>query len=301
MSDFLRGEDDEVASFFAFQDVITAVLGILILIALQLSFSINVVHGEEGKEEAPVESPFVSENEFQELVARRKALENELSALRKKNKELRQRRRENEGTGLSRNALLSAIKVLQAEVDLLQTQLNEWRTTLVSREKRLAKEAAKLGLESSQRKIEEMLESLEQMEKENERIEASLEEAQAKAGETNSRLDDEKQQRNSIWLIPEPDLDGKKPLLITVDLKHLRFEEFNAPESLKVLSTRSLTDSLKAGTKDCSPRTHKIVFLFKPSGTKYFQKVIELAKNAGFQVGYDPVEESKEIFFSVPE
>ena len=301
MSDFLRGEDDEVASFFAFQDVITAVLGILILIALQLSFSLNVVHGEEGKEAVPVESPFVSEQEFQDLEAARKALKNELSALREKNKELRQRRRESAETDLSRGALLSAIKVLQAEVDALQAQLNEWKSTLASREKRLAEEAAKLGLESSQRKIEEMLESLEQMEKENERIEAALEEARTQGGETNSRLDEEKQKRDSIWLIPEPDLDGKKPLLITVNQRHLRFEEFNAPESLKVLSTRSLTDSLKAGVKDCSPRTHKIVFLFKPSGAKYFQKVIELATGAGFQVGYDPVEESKEIFFSLPE
>ena len=31
MSDFLRGEDDEVASFFAFQDIIIAVLGLSLI------------------------------------------------------------------------------------------------------------------------------------------------------------------------------------------------------------------------------------------------------------------------------
>ena len=50
MSGFLRGDDEEVAVSFAFQDVITAVLGILILIALQLSFSINVTKGEKREQ-----------------------------------------------------------------------------------------------------------------------------------------------------------------------------------------------------------------------------------------------------------
>ena len=102
-------------------------------------------------------------------------------------------------------------------------------------------------------------------------------------------------------MIPEPDLDGKKPLLITVNGRHMRFEEFNKPESLKVLSTSSLTDSFEAGIKGCTPRSYKIVFLFKPSGAKYFEKVIDLAKMEGFQVGYDPIEESKEVIFSLPE
>ena len=66
MSDFLRGEDDEVASFFAFQDVITAVLGILILIALQLSFSINVVSAESGNEISDSGADRISEEEFKE-------------------------------------------------------------------------------------------------------------------------------------------------------------------------------------------------------------------------------------------
>ena len=62
MSDFLRGDDEEVASFFAFQDVITAVLGILILIALQLSFSINVLKGDGGSEVAEVDSQIITEH-----------------------------------------------------------------------------------------------------------------------------------------------------------------------------------------------------------------------------------------------
>ena len=64
MSGFLRGDDEEVASFFAFQDVITAVLGILILIALQLSFSINVTKGEKGNKESTAGSEVITETDF---------------------------------------------------------------------------------------------------------------------------------------------------------------------------------------------------------------------------------------------
>ena len=74
MSDFLRGDDEEVASFFAFQDVITAVLGILILIALQLSFSINVLKGEDGNQEGKVDSHIISEQEFIEKRSEREEL-----------------------------------------------------------------------------------------------------------------------------------------------------------------------------------------------------------------------------------
>ena len=88
MPDFLRGDDEEVASFFAFQDIITAVMGILILIALQLSFSINVVKGEEGNKEGSTEDTIISEEEFLENESKRKELENRLVQLRAENREL---------------------------------------------------------------------------------------------------------------------------------------------------------------------------------------------------------------------
>ena len=78
MSGFLRGDDEEVASFFAFQDVITAVLGILILIALQLSFSINVTKGEKGNKESTTGSEVITEMDFLNKQKEKEVLEEKL-------------------------------------------------------------------------------------------------------------------------------------------------------------------------------------------------------------------------------
>ena len=301
MSDFLRGEDEEVASFFAFQDVITAVLGILILIALQLSFTINVVHGEKGNETSPVDGPVVPEEEYEELHQRRMEMEQRLTVLRERNRELLERRRSSEGAVLSMDALLSSVEILNAEWNNLSEQFADLQETVREREAILQEQTRSLGLEDTQQFIVKMTDALESEERENENLEKQLLDLRSEISVANSQLGSERRKRDSIWLIPERDPDGKNPLLVTVDVRNLRFEEFDKPESLKVLSSRSLTDSFEAGVKGCLPRNYKINFLFKPSGAKYFDKIIELAKKEGFQVGYDPIEESKEVLFSLPD
>ena len=71
MSDFLRGEEDEITSFFAFQDIIIAVLGIIILIALQLSFTLNTVQGESGKAFDNSDEFLIEESEFVKIKKQR--------------------------------------------------------------------------------------------------------------------------------------------------------------------------------------------------------------------------------------
>jgi hypothetical protein len=111
----------------------------------------------------------------------------------------------------------------------------------------------------------------------------------------------EKKRKDSVWMIPEKDNDAKEPLLVTIDGSKMRFEEFDKPESLRVLNTSSLTSSFEAGVERYDTRKFKIVFLFKPTGAIYFEKIIELAKDLGFEVGYDPIEERQKIIFSVPD
>ena len=301
MGDFLRGEDEEAPSFFAFQDVITAVLGILILIALQLSFTINVVHGEKGNETSPVDGLVVSEEEYEELHQRRMELEQRLTILRERNRELLERRRSSEGALLSIDSLISSVEILRAEWNNLRARLADLKATVLAREAILQEQTRKLGLEQTQQRIARLMDELETQERENESLERQLRDLRSEVSNAKAELSSESRKRNSIWMIPERDPDGKNPLLVTVDGRNVRFEEFDKPESLKVLSSRSLTDSFDAGVKGCSPRNYKINFLFKPSGAKYFEKIIDLAKDKGFQVGYDPIEESQEILFSLPD
>jgi hypothetical protein len=301
MSDFLRGDDEEVASFFAFQDVITAVLGILILIALQLSFSINVVKGEEGNKESTTDDTIVSEEEFLENQARRINLEAKLSQLRERNREMMDRKQALQSAGQSAQGLENSMEILRAEVKQLTEDHNAFRRTLAQKEHSLREEAAKLGLSDVQSEISALSEKTETDSREIATLKRRLQDLTSSLSESMADLSSEKSRKDSVWMIPERSNDGKAPLLVTIDGRNMRFEEFDKPESLRVLGTRSLTSSLKSGTRNYSTRTYKIVFLFKPSGAHYFEKVTELAKDLGFEVGYDPIEESQKVIFSLPD
>ena len=301
MSDFLRGDDEEVASFFAFQDVITAVLGILILIALQLSFSINVVKGEEGNNEGSIDDSIISEEEFLDNQTKRKELEAKLAELRQRNREIMNRKQAIQSAGQSVQGIENSLQILRAQVDQLVKDHESFRQTLAQKEQTLREEAAKLGLSAVQSEVAELSEKTEDDSKEIAALKRRLQELSSNLSESMSDLSAENRKKDSVWMIPERSNDGKAPLLVTIDGTNMRFEEFDKPESLRVLRTSSLTSSFKSAVKSYDSRRFKIVFLFKPSGTDYFKKVIELAKDLGFEVGYDPIEESQKVIFSLPD
>jgi len=301
MSDFLRGDDEEVASFFAFQDVITAVLGILILIALQLSFSINVLKGDGGSEVAEVDSQIITEQEFVDKRKERVEMERRLSLLRAKNREILAQKEAIESAGESLQGVEEFVRILISEIEQMELDLGVLDQTLTDKRETLRRDASKLGLLSVQSEIAELIEEshkdsiiISDLKKDIEKLSNSL-------SSSLDELSEEKKRKDSVWMIPEKESDGKDPLLITIDGKRMRFEEFDKPESLRVLNTRSLTSSFEAGVEKYDKRKFKIVFLFKPSGAIYFEKVIELAKELGFEVGYDPVEERQKIIFSLPD
>jgi len=301
MSDFLRGDDEEVASFFAFQDVITAVLGILILIALQLSFSINVLKGDGGSEVAEVDSQIITEQEFVDKRKERVEMERRLSLLRAKNREILAQKEAIESAGESLQGVEESVRILISEITQMELDLGVLDQTLTDKRETLRRDASKLGLLSVQSEIAELIEEshkdsiiISDLKKDIEKLSNSL-------SSSLDELSEEKKRKDSVWMIPEKESDGKDPLLITIDGKRMRFEEFDKPESLRVLNTRSLTSSFEAGVEKYDKRKFKIVFLFKPSGAIYFEKVIELAKELGFEVGYDPVEERQKIIFSLPD
>jgi hypothetical protein len=290
MSDFLRGDDEEVASFFAFQDVITAVLGILILIALQLSFSINVLKGEEGNQKGSIDDEIVTEQEFLDKRKERETLSGMLSQLREENREILAKKDALESEGASIQVIKDSIRILVSEIEQLEVDFEALDQALKDKRETLSEEAAKLGLTSVQSKITDLSEKFRD---DNKVISALKERVEVLSSRLSNSMDElslEKKRKDSVWMIPEKDNDAKEPLLVTIE-----------PESLRVLNTSSLTSSFEAGVERYDTRKFKIVFLFKPTGAIYFEKIIELAKDLGFEVGYDPIEERQKIIFSVPD
>ena len=300
MSDFLRGEDDEVASFFAFQDVITAVLGILILIALQLSFTINVVSADGGNESSPSGAEVISEEELIEAREKREELESRLQQLKQEVTSFSERKRKLSMTAQSSKDLEVSLELLELEVEQLQQEYDKMIELVAKRERDLASSAERLGLTDSLEMVKSMSEDNEKLEKEVNEMEQRLKEMKNSLNEASEELSSEAGKK-SVWLIPQRDDNTKDPLLVKVDGKHMTFEEFDKPESLRVLDTSSLTKSFEFGVRDYDPSVYRIVFLFKPSGAHTFDKITDLATDRGFDIGYDPIEESQEIIFSLPD
>lgn len=301
MSDFLRGEDDEVASFFAFQDIIIAVLGIIILIALQLSFSMNVVQGESGKAVDYSDEFLIEESEFLKIKKQRIHLEESLRELRNKNLQKIELALKYNSSGGSLETMNDKMKVLEFELIGLKEELEELEKRISTRENYLLTQVQKLGLNDVQNGIALLTKQIESNNEELFDLRKELEEADLKLNRSLELLDIERKQKDSLWKIPEKSTDGKSPLIITLDVESMIFEELNKPESLRVFDSRSLTSSFLEGISRYSSKYFKIVFLFKPSGTIFFEEIIQLARGNGFDVGYDPIAESSTFFFSLAE
>lgn len=301
MSGFLRGDDEEVASFFAFQDVITAVLGILILIALQLSFSINVTKGEKGNKESTAGSEVITEMDFLNKQKEKEVLEEKLLQLTNKNRTILNQKEIMESAGKSSSETEENVLMLLSEIEQLELERDALEKSLKNKQKSLNKEAENLGLSSVQTEISKLIEQSRKDFNSLANLKAEENQIRSKLKSSLNDLSSQKKKIDYLWLIPEKDDDGKDALLVTVDGRNMQFEEFDKPESLRVLNTSTLTTSFKSAVRNYDENKFKIVFLFKPSGASHFEKLTNLARALGYEVGYDPIEEKQKIMFSVPD
>ena len=301
MSGFLRGDDEEVASFFAFQDVITAVLGILILIALQLSFSINVTKGEKGNKESTTGSEVITETDFLNKQKEKEVLEKKLLQLTNKNRTILNQKEIMESAGKSSSETEENVLMLLSEIEQLELERDALEKSLKNKQKSLNKEAENLGLSSVQTEISKLIEQSRKDFNSLANLKAEENQIRSKLKSSLNDLSSQKKKIDYLWLIPEKDDDGKDALLVTVDGRNMQFEEFDKPESLRVLNTSTLTTSFKSAVRNYDENKFKIVFLFKPSGASHFEKLTNLARALGYEVGYDPIEEKQKIMFSVPD
>src|SRR5262249_50188156 len=103
-----------------------------------------------------------------------------------------------------------------------------------------------------------------------------------------------------IWLVPEKSANTKEPILMTVSDKGLRIERFDRPNEAKEFTkskARGGFDEYLAGMKS---KDQYVVFMVRPSGIGLFKELVDAARNAGFEVGFDALEEDREVHFTTP-
>lgn len=94
-----------------------------------------------------------------------------------------------------------------------------------------------------------------------------------------------------LKLIRELSDTTKEPVIVDISDKQMRLMRFDKPETAVIESVEDFQRYLKAYRKE----EQYFVLYFRPSGAPRFEELRQAVKNAGFEVGYDAIEENSDL------
>jgi len=109
-----------------------------------------------------------------------------------------------------------------------------------------------------------------------------------------------RQRDGQLWLIPDKSATTKEPILVTVGGEGAIVERFDRPDQRKQWVKSEADTAFKSYLGEAKVLDQYMVFLVKPSGIELFQSLVKSARDLGFDVGFDALEENREIHFSTP-
>lgn len=256
MSKRRRGNDDPV-SLFSFQDIITTLSGVLILLVLIMAIQVAAQKSATAKS-APEESN-------DPLTAHVDKLEDDLGKVRE---------------------IIAATKAdpVQVARDLVARELE-----LKSRESNHV--AAERELFVLKEQLKRKSSHLSAASQNAARIAAELERVIAYNADIRVR--------NNVYFIPEVGIQ-KKPVLIECSESGLKCGVLGDPANvLKIAAGSDLQGGLRGYLRGLSKEKHHIVFLVKPSGVSGYDETSPVVRDAGFDMGSEPIGESIEVEYGV--
>ncbi len=306
-----QGEEGGV-SFFAFQDIITAVIGILVLITLILALDLREKPPEEGNNESiapsPVEIDIAEENngtDFKALIAQQK----------KKNVEFEH------FVLLQIEELDEQIEKVRLAVVFLEKQIEQIEATADSP---LA-EKLKQAIETLENQLSFAKNNISELEKEKKGLldqvdsnPMAIMNEDEKEDYVERLMNDieqlKEQIKNDVRVIPEETNTKFKPVLVSISMNELSIGEFNQEQTTVAFKRDEFVPELIRGYRRYNPNTHYFVFFFKPSACRMtvpvherdgalgelelFEAALGYADNLGFKFGYEPIHEEAALIFS---
>ena len=284
MASRLRSGNGTRISFFAFQDIITSVTGILILVTLILALYVNESTPVTAQQSALKQRLSASFRELQTVSAQVEERQKNFAALAaapdpaRLKEDLRQLRDQL----TSQSNRMSALEKSQAEkqaaalVKAEQLGLSDLRERAGTVQKQW---------ESQQKTNALLVQAVTQRERQQQEIKEKIEKAESE---------------HRLWLLPEISPTGKKPLLVVVSAVKVACDRFNDPSSHREFSGARVVADFTEGLRQWNVNGDYLVFYVRPSGIDLFRRCSAAAKGAGFQIGYDAVEESTQVNFSSP-
>ena len=263
-------------SFFAFQDIITSVSGILIIVTLILALNLGAVSPALEQEQATA----TQESQLAKLL-------DELTVLRRKAHSEAAIR----GGQATSDEIAARAAQIMADAQTLseQTAGNRSETADLNpdaEESVRAGALAKLSAGKGTRMAE--------IEKLKATAAARAAAAQA-AAEAAEKAQDaalaELALKNVLRLIPEASATNREPVIVVLAESKWKLQRFDTKEQIDGMNENDFREAVKTLDK----QKQYLVFYSKPSATNDFESYIDLARNSGFTVGYDLVPEEAEI------
>ena len=283
-------------SFFAFQDVIFSVTGVVIIIALLLALQVDKIRPPMPSTDAVAghSGTISSDFEIGDFSA---------SRLRVLEAKIAEDRETLEASRASQLSLLDEAEI-NAETNLLESRVAD----LLRQRNRLmptgasdlspgetspeAVEVARLMFENERKTqtLSELIDSNEKIVEEMRRREETVRdlETQALAAMRQSR---------ELRLIPERTGTTKEPIVVEVGEEQVVARRFSGERSLAFLNVEGFS-------RYCSvfrPAEHYFVLFFRPSGAKHFEEMCESVRGAGFELGYDALGEETTLLLGKEE
>jgi Tfp pilus assembly protein PilN len=270
------------SSFFSFQDIIMSVTGILIVIALMLALQIDKLDGSPKTSEISedAEPATASTGELNDL-------EHEISKLKTVLEDSRILNRKTE----SMTEIQEQIARLEEQIISISGPQDTPANLLPNSVKLddLKSQAAEIirlkhEIEAANIKLQSLGPAVQQSNRNAVELERKVKVAEASVAQI--RLDSKK-----LKLIRELSDTTKEPVIVDVSDKQMRLMRFDKPETAVIESVEAFQRYLKSYRKE----EQYFVLYFRPSGATRFELLRQAVKNAGFEVGYDAIEEDSDL------
>ena len=282
---FHRGKTRGISPFFAFQDIITSAMAVVITIVMLLALDMG--DPTEGTSGAATSSELANK------------LAGVLKQLSEVKAALQTARDKKAASVLNPEILKGELQSLRMELEglLARDQRGGKPPEIaqdVKNQKIIELEIAKLNAAITS-KSQQILE----LQKETAASLVSMQKAESELRSKQSQLLAEQSRRNQLQLIPDLSKTAKEPVLVVVAGNRFTIQRLDNPEKRTVSITGPLSP-FDAAIETLSTSNQYIVFFFKPSGVPHFNECTSRARSKGFDIGYDAVLEDVEITLGSP-
>jgi hypothetical protein len=286
MRERFRSFDSKI-SFFAFADIITAVSGMIIFITLLLATDLG--RPSEGRSRVPDSEV---ERRLQETLSKQAEVDAQNQSL--------------QGV-LAAAETAPPVEKLESDIERLRGQLTEEKKKHASLAEQLAAAQSAsdsrdrtLGLIDLKNQIQQIVREAEAIALQTARVRDEMAGVEQHVASVQSKLLKLRERQGNLWLIPDKSSTTKEPILAVISGSGAKVERFDHPEQARQFNKSSASAGFDSYLGELKPLDQYVVFQVRPSGIELFERLVKIAREKGFEVGFDAIEEQGEIHFATP-